>query len=352
MSNLPTELVLRTLELALLSSQFESESTFMAIGLGQTAQPNYDFLRQASLVCRQWRGAAQGLLFKTAYVSTKARAAALLASGKLGSVRHLIMLGKLPVESKITADIASDLIRGATGVQSLCVEKIAQLRASTLFHPSMTNCRRLTILTDILDAPARKPAPASPFTNLTHLCMPRMLKIPPPVFLGITTSSQSTITHLDIRIDDKNVGGAAPAFAAVAGSIASLRYAAHNLPSFHHHLAQCNSLVHLDTDWPSQLLLYTAFLPVEIKTLSLWGGSRRDMKKFETESLLEALKTKAMKSLETITIRTAEFAAQLTANPFPIPRAVVDECKARGIVIKAEPGRSLGLKQKRQQTAA
>ena len=60
------------------------------------------------------------------------------------------------------------------------------------------------------------------------------------------------------------------------------------------------------------------------------------MQAFEQMELLEALEAKAMGGLKTLTLQVAVSGAKLKAKPFPVPEAVVDACRARGITLRLQ----------------
>ncbi|KAL8283188.1 hypothetical protein RQP46_005966 [Phenoliferia psychrophenolica] len=273
-NSLPTELVLRILEHALRPNIGGVGSIY---DLQKGLHANYGFLRNFSLVSRQWRVLSQSLLMDgKVYVFTKSRAEKLLEG----------------------------------------------------------DCRKLTLDCSILAPPKRQTQPTCTFTSLCELSVPGFSsKIPVEFLHALATSSISTLKRLKIMVNKKNTDACAAALSTLGPTLTSLDYQFYDVPEFEKRLASLVALESVRVLRPSDLAVVAPWITSPPSTISLWaeGGRKNILKKLDTKALVNELDKEAWSKVRTLDLRVSDSLGACV--DFPTPSALVEECERRGIKI-------------------
>ncbi|BGP43484.1 hypothetical protein JCM10449v2_007519 [Rhodotorula kratochvilovae] len=202
--DLPFELIEHVLDLASRGYDLDSAKSAAARSL---------YLRECSLVSRQWRAPAQACLWASLRIHSPATAKKVLGSPVLGmyGTRELDLAGVHAGHEGLSGTTAARLLGKIKGVRWLRLADFGRLSARVLQHDNLAGLKTLLLMTSFPDKPATIAALRIPFHLRTlHLFNRSYANGLLPTLFAASSHSLSSLTLL--------TGSGSPSYAALVSA--------------------------------------------------------------------------------------------------------------------------------------
>ncbi|GAA5821655.1 hypothetical protein JCM3770_003607 [Rhodotorula araucariae] len=230
------------------------------------------FLRECSLVARQWRAPAQACLWASLRIHSPATAKKLLSSPVLGmyGTRHLDLAG-VHAGGGLSGTTAARLLAKIKGVRWLRLADFGRLSARVLQHDNLRGLKTLLLMTSFPDKPATITALRLPF----HLRTLHLFNRPyaHSILSTLFAASTHSLTSLTLLTGSGSPSYATlvTAFPLVAPNLVHLSLQHRPSPAFISSFAHLSCLAHLECHFAVDLAAVLDALPATgtLRTLAI-----------------------------------------------------------------------------------